>query len=213
MRGGLGSGADDGLGEGDGSAALLQNLIHVTKEQEFGKLDDGESCSLTVMELQAALKGQYKAGLAMLRQCVEDCPDDLWALAPSGHPRTFWRIAYHALFYTHLYLMPMKSDFVPWEKHQSQATCLWDDDEEGIPPEETTYSKSEVLSYLDWIVKQVDAWVDALDLASPKSGFSWYRIPKLDHQLVNLRHLGTHTGQLQELLFARGMDSNWIGRR
>jgi hypothetical protein len=55
------------------------------------------------MDLRAALKEQYHAGLAMLAECVEKCPDDLWT---SGtHPRTFWRIAFHAAFFTHNYLV------------------------------------------------------------------------------------------------------------
>lgn len=172
-----------------------------------------EACTLSEMDLNAALKGQYKAGLAMLRECVDLCPDDLWVAAPSGHPRTFWRIAYHALFYTHLYLMPTEHDFLPWEKNQPQARVLWADDEDGVPPEETTYSKAEVIGYLDWMVGQVDAWVDALDLGSQESGFSWYRLPKLDHQILNIRHLGTHVGQLQELLYARQLEPSWVSRR
>ena len=46
------------------------------------------------MELRTALKEQYHAGLTMLRQCVEQCPDDLWT--SGAHPRPFWRIAFHA---------------------------------------------------------------------------------------------------------------------
>lgn len=161
------------------------------------------------MEVQRALKGQYGAGLAMLRECIQLCPDDLWA---SGvHPRTFWRIAYHALFYTHLYLMPTEKAFVAWEKHHDQARILWDDDEEGVPPQETTYTQKDLLEYLDFIHTSMPNWVDALDLNAPTSGFSWYRIPKLDHQFVNLRHLGIHVGQLQELLYAHGIEPGWVG--
>jgi hypothetical protein len=163
------------------------------------------------MELQAALKGQYKAGLAMLRECIERCPDAVWTAGQ--HPRTFWRIAYHALFYTHFYLMPTMEDLVPWEKHVPHARILWDDDEDGMPPTDVFYSREELLGYLDMAVTNVDGWVDALDLAAETSGFDWYQIPKLDHQLVNIRHLGVHVGQLQELLYAEGVELDWISRR
>jgi hypothetical protein len=33
---------------------------------------------------------------------------------------------------------------------------------------------------------------------------------KLEHQFVNLRHLGGHVGQLSELLMARGMTISWV---
>ena len=64
--------------------------------------------------LKLALKEQYHAALAMLADCVEKCTDDLWT-TPSrkdvdpDHPnrfcvRSFWRIAFHGIFFTHLYL-------------------------------------------------------------------------------------------------------------
>jgi hypothetical protein len=42
--------------------------------------------------------------------------------------------------------------------------------------------------------------VDRLDLTAPTSGFSWYRMSKLEHQLLNLRHIQHHTGQLADRL-------------
>jgi hypothetical protein len=163
------------------------------------------------MGLKPALKGQYHAGLAMLRQCIDRCPDDLW---PAGeHPREFWRIAYHVLYFTHLYLMTGEHAFVAWEKHEDQAHNVYGSEEDGIPSREATYTRAEVLDYLDMIDRNVDGWVDAIDLTSQSSGFSWYKIPKLDHQLLSVRHLGVHTGQLQELLYARGVDLDWVSKR
>jgi hypothetical protein len=43
------------------------------------------------MELRRALKEQYHAGLKMLAECVEKCPESIWF--EGEHPRTFWRIA------------------------------------------------------------------------------------------------------------------------
>ena len=159
------------------------------------------------MELQNALAGQYRATLAMLLQCVECCPETLWG---SGGPeRPFWRIAYHAAFYTHLYLMPTEHDFVPTEGHQYEATCLWGP--ENIPMEPLT--KEFVARYLEYISGNVDRYLDAIDFQSGESGFHWYSLPKLDHILLNLRHLGIHVGQLQERLYAEGIDLDWISKR
>jgi hypothetical protein len=55
--------------------------------------------------LRSALKSQYHATLAMLRAAIRRCPDDLWT-GSGGHANPFWRIAYHTLFYAHLYLQP-----------------------------------------------------------------------------------------------------------
>ncbi|HRK20961.1 MAG TPA: DinB family protein [Fimbriimonadaceae bacterium] len=160
------------------------------------------------MELKPALAGQYHAGLAMLRQCIDRCPDDLWV--SGSHPRTYWRIAYHAIFYTHLYLMPNLEAFKPWEKAIENDASLWDDDPDGVPPAEPVYTKEEMLGYLDQVDAQIDGWVEGLDLDALHTGFDWYPIPKLDHQLMNLRHVQGHLGQLSELMMARGIDIDWI---
>jgi hypothetical protein len=157
------------------------------------------------MDIRAALKGQYHAGLKMLRQCVELCPEDVWIAGE--HPRTFWRIAYHGVFFTHLYLQPNEAAFQPWAKGREDADCLWES-----PPEIAPYSKVEMLEYIDLVDAQVDATVELLDLDSKDSGFSWYpSIDKLGHQLMNIRHLQGHVGQLSELLMGHGIDTNWVG--
>lgn len=166
------------------------------------------------MELRRALAGQFRAGLAMLRDCVERCPDDLWAATVDKPPRTFWRIAYHAIFYTHFYLSPSESAFVPWPRHVGHATMTFADEGERLPPEGTLYSQSDLLEYIDSVSERIDAIIDVLDLDSRESGFPWYpEFPKLDHVLLTLRHLGVHVGQLQELLFAREIEPNWISKR
>ncbi len=155
------------------------------------------------MDLIRALSGQYRGNLAMLRQCITDVDERTWL--GGTHPRTFWRICYHALYYTHLYLMPTEHDFVRWEKHRD-CTDLWD--EEGTnPPEVEPYTQSEMLEYLDCLDSKIVEFVSALDLTSTESGFSWYpKLEKLDHQILNVRHLGIHLGQLSELAMQGGVD-------
>ena len=164
-----------------------------------------------MMNVKDGLKGQFRAGVLMMKECIELCPEDLWS---SGvHPRTFWRIAYHGLFYTHFYMMPNCDSLTPWEKHCWHGRILWSDDEQGLPPDETTFTQGELAEYADHIFNNINEWIDALDLDSQESGFPWYPIPKIDHVLVNLRHLGVHIGQLQELLYAQGLEPDWIGKR
>jgi hypothetical protein len=59
--------------------------------------------------------------------------------------------------------------------------------------------------------KLVDESLDAMDLTAEECGFSWYRMPKLNHQLVNLRHIMGHQGQLAEILNELGIDTDWFG--
>ena len=54
--------------------------------------------------------------------------------------------------------------------------------------------------------------VEALDLDSDESGFPRYPIPKLEHQLVNIRHLQHHAAQLADRLRNQaGVGVEWVG--
>ena len=69
--------------------------------------------------LRGALKRQYRAGLAMLGDAVERCPDETWGdPAPTN---AFWQVAYHVLYFTHLYLQPDLAAFRPWSGHQGDV--------------------------------------------------------------------------------------------
>jgi len=35
---------------------------------------------------------------------------------------------------------------------------------------------------------------------------------KLSHQIMNLRHIQGHVGQLSELLMAKGIDTDWTAK-
>ena len=167
--------------------------------------------------LRVGLKSQYHATLAMLRQTVEQFPEELWA--SDEHANAPWQLAYHALFFTHLYLQPAVSDFRPWAGHQTgvqheDGIAGPADPDSDLPLIPEPYSKDQVLAYLGFCDELVDGAVDGLDLLSPESGFHWYPIPKLEHQLVNLRHLAHHAGQLADRLRNEAdVGTRWVGSR
>ncbi len=76
--------------------------------------------------------------------------------------------------------------FKLWEKHRGEG--------DGISGE--PYTQAQVLEYWEFCDRMVDDAVDALDLDRTESGFSWYRMSKLEHQLVNIRHIQHHGAQL-----------------
>jgi hypothetical protein len=159
--------------------------------------------------LRSALKSQYHATLAMLRAAIRQCPDDLWT-SSDGHKNPFWRIAYHTLYYTHLYLQPNNRVFRPWEHNQPGIQGF----EKPLGARRRPYTKDEVLAYWAVCDAMVDHAVDTLDLTAPLSGFSWYKIPKLEHQLVNIRHVQYHEAQLADRLrAATGAGVGWADAR
>jgi hypothetical protein len=161
--------------------------------------------------VKLCLTSQYRAALKMLRMAIENCSDELWA--GGEHPRATWRIVYHALFYTDLYMQQSEANFKAPSFHVWHANLLWVDKVKGPPPVETTYSRELMISYLDDIDSRVEATISALDLDATDSGFNWYpEIGKLDHVMMALRHLSIHLGQVLDRIYQHGGNVNWVSR-
>ena len=161
------------------------------------------------------LKKQYQATLMMLREAIEKCPDELWARASDTNQS--WQLAYHALYFTHLYLQPGLDEFKPWPGQHAPSQ---NDDGIGGPPDPKSnlpvipepYTKEEVLAFWQYCWDGIESAIAELDLTSEKSGFPWYPFSKLEHQLVNLRHAQHHTAQLAERLRTScGEGIRWYG--
>jgi hypothetical protein len=125
----------------------------------------------------------------------------------------------------HLYSRPRAQDFRAWEHHQ---TGIQDLDDYPAPPEiedmlepphrppqtGEPYTKAQMLDYWKFCDTMIDEALDSIDLLSTESGFSWYPIPKVEHQLVAIRHIQHHTAQLSDRLretIDEGVE--WVGRR
>lgn len=156
--------------------------------------------------VKSALKAQYGAGLAAVRQAIKACPDEMWAGGP--FPREYWRVAVHVVFYAHLYARQGLDQYVPWpDKRMEEAASMFEDAVTMEP-----ISKEDALSYLDYVAQSMDGWVDDLDLERQESGFHWYKMTKLEHQLLNVRHIQEHAGQLSGRLLDSGLDFPWFSR-
>jgi hypothetical protein len=165
--------------------------------------------------VKTVLKSQYHAALGMLRQVLDRCPEDLWY--SKEQVNAFWQTAYHTLYFTHLYLQPNEAVFKPWKHHQSNvqhedAIAGPPDPNSNLPLIPEPYTRAQVIEYWSFCDAMVDSAVDALDVFSPESGFHWYKMSKLEHQIVNVRHIQIGAAQLASRLRAKlniGLD--WIG--
>jgi hypothetical protein len=163
------------------------------------------------MEYRDVIRSQYQAALEMLKQAIAKCPDALWN-DPAAQV-AFWRIAYHALFFTHLYLQPTEKDFTVWAKHrpdyEQMGPPAWAP--ELIPQIGEPYTRAEVLEYLEVCRRQADERTRLLDLDAPY-GFEWLPFGKLELQFYTIRHIQQHAGELMERLGSRAsIDVNWVG--
>jgi hypothetical protein len=161
------------------------------------------------MDVKAALKGQYHAALATLKQAIEPCPAELWVC--DDVPAPFWQVAYHTLFFTNFYLMASREAFLQgggWPGGRMYLEDLGHRQAGDEPP----YSQAEMLAYWQFCDDLVDPAVEQCDLDAAECGFPWYPLPKLDHQLVNIRHIQHHAAVLaSRLKHAGGPSVGWVG--
>ncbi|MHB9034187.1 MAG: DinB family protein [Anaerolineae bacterium] len=155
------------------------------------------------MDDKSAIVSQYLAALEMLRQAVAGCPEDVWL--DKGYLNQAWNIAYHALFYTRLYLSASEGAHQAWPEHKNYYH------EFGDWPE--PYSKAEVLAFLAQCRDYVGPQVDALPLDAP-SGFHWLPFTRLELHFYNIRHIMLHTGELAERIGGRQQFAfDWVSKQ
>ncbi len=157
----------------------------------------------SAVAIRDALKNQYHASLAMLGDAISHCPDELWTSRDDTN--AFWQIAYHTLFFAHFYSQPDEGSFSPWQGHQTgsqypDAIPGPPDPKSDLPLLPDPYTKAQILEYWRWCVAYIDDAIDAVDLFASDCGFPWYPIPKLEHLMVNLRHIQHGAAQLADRL-------------
>lgn len=156
------------------------------------------------------VSSQIRAALRMLRSAIAACPDELWNRETDHNP--FWVLAYHTLYFAHLYLSPSEEAFEPWE-HQVQGHFAYGRTDLGnwteLTPDDV-FSKTDVLAYCDHINGCVSELVEIAPFDAP-SGFHWLRFSKAEAHLYNLRHIQHHAGQLIDRLRQEaGLGSKWV---
>ena len=156
------------------------------------------------------VSSQLRAALKMLRSAIEASPNALWNREADANP--FWVLAYHTLFFAHLYLSPSADAFEPWVRevrgHSGYGKTDLGNWTELTP--EDVYAKVDVLAYCDFIDMRVTDLVAATPFDAA-SGFPWLKFSKGEAHLYNLRHIQHHAGQLIERLRQEaGMGSKWV---
>lgn len=158
-------------------------------------------------DFASLIKRQHHTALAMFRQAVEVCPEDVWT--GGMFPRNTWRIAYHAAAFFHLYLYPNLESWQKWPKHRIECTWLEGDD----VPEMIPYSKLEMMEFIELIDSEIDRQIDSLNFDDEAGGFTWYpNVGPAELQVLSLRHFHGHLGQISEILIANGLDVEWVGQ-
>jgi hypothetical protein len=165
------------------------------------------------VNFREVIKSQYYASLEMLKQAVIACPQSLWN--DEANKNKFWHIAYHVLFYTHLYLQDSEKAFTPWDKHKNESQFMgplpWPP--HANPNITETYKKEDILEYIEICIKEVEDKISNLNMEA-QSGFHWLHFNKFELQFYNIRHIQHHTGALiDRLRTSTNVGVKWIAVR
>ena len=157
-----------------------------------------------------SVSSQIRAALKMLRSAIEACPEPLWNREVDANP--FWVLAYHTLYFAHLYLSPTEDAFEPFTRkadgHPSYGNADLGDWTKLTPGD--VFSKPDVLAYCDHVNGHVSELVASTPFDQP-SGFYWLKFSKAEAHLYNLRHIQHHAGQLIDRLRQEAdIGSKWV---
>ncbi len=164
--------------------------------------------------LSRILLSQFSASLAMLAECVEQCPDEHWdGKAPNVVGKyPFWMVAYHVLCYLDCYLSPSNEAFKagvrppPEGFHPAGMAEL----EEEYPSRRM--ERDELRRYVAFCLEKLRRTMEGETEATlaGASGFPWIPLSRAEGHLYNLRHLAHHTGQLTAFLARMGVETKWV---
>ena len=128
------------------------------------------------MNIQQVLVSQELAALKMLAEAIGKCPPDVWA--GRGDEDPFWFKAQHTAYWAHRHLKATLKGFSAWKGHRK-------------PEIRRPMSKEELLAYVGFIQHQL---LERNVLFTPE---------KLEQEIVEIRHIQQHTGELYERLGSR----------
>jgi len=160
--------------------------------------------------MEQVVASQIRASLAMLRAAIDACPESLWDRVDDRN--RFWAIAYHAVFYAHLYLSPSEQEFGPFERAVDGRDGFGRTDlgDWSKLDASDVYSREDVLAYCDHVDGLVAKLVASTPFDAP-SGFHWLPFTKGEAHLYNLRHIQHHAGQLADRLRRdAGLGTKWV---
>ncbi len=157
-------------------------------------------------DLKTSIWKQYGAAIDTLEDAIKLCPDSLWTGvlwqdADDARYGQFWRVTYHTLFWTDLFIHGSMETFVP------PALFI----KNGLP--ESPYTKEMIYTYLKQVRAKAQAMLESLtdEQAYTISHYEWIQAPYIEMQLYAMRHIQEHAAQLNLFLGEQGVTGqDWV---
>lgn len=163
-----------------------------------------------VVTTQQVIASQFCAALAMLRGCVEACPEEHWDTTVAKYP--IWQVVHHTLCFVDLYLAPDETGWKPDERPDGMQPLGWKELDEEYPSRR--FTREELLGYLDRCQELVRSTIlneSDQTLAGP-SGHKHLTFSRHELHLYNMRHVQHHAGAIAAVLRKLNIETPWVGR-
>ena len=161
--------------------------------------------------LARGLTSQLLAGLYMLKDCIDRCPEKEWHERHKDHP--FSQVVFHALFDCDYHLCDDDAGFKEQPFHRNNKASFGDYEEleDRVPKQlhERDFIKRYYAHCREKVVSLIETKNDA-DLIIPNADVR-RNMTKLERYVNLIRHLQHHTAQLGlRLQLATGEEMDWI---
>lgn len=145
---------------------------------------------------KSLVASQFEAVFTTLATCLDRCPPDGWH-APVAN-RDFSQVAFHAVYYTDLYLSADKPDFFAQQFHHEHADHFQNYQESEDEPPRLKYERDFVTTYLAFTRTKAATVIAAETEKSLAAitGFYWLPFSRAELHPYNIRHTQHHTSHL-----------------
>ena len=157
---------------------------------------------------------QFHATLAMFGNTIDQCPPDQWHAKIAR--LTFNQAAFHALFFTDVYLGPDLKSLREQPFHHEHAAVFADYEELEDRAPQAGYEKSFIQAY---VLHCKEKAARVINSESPEDlqrrpGFDWQDFSRAELHVYNLRHLQHHAAHLSlHLRRNTAVDVPWVRSR
>lgn len=154
---------------------------------------------------RAITLSQFEAALAMLRECIDRCPESAWDEPVAKYP--VWQVVYHTLCFVDCYLSPSNEEFRTRADMHPRGM-----EELDAETPSRRFTRDEMLRYTDICLEKMRGTIpnESDEVLAGPSGFSWLKFNRAQVHLYNMRHVQHHVGALGATLRRHGVELGWV---
>ena len=163
--------------------------------------------------LKRGIASQMLAGLYMLKDCIDRCPEKEWDERHDDYH--FSQVVFHILFDCDYILSDSEEEFGGQVFHKNNSDVFADYEELMDLKRQHLFDRNFINSYYEYCTKKVENSMQErndADLTIPNMDI-YKNMTKLERYINAIRHIQHHTAQLGlRLQFITGIEMDWTSR-